>query len=81
MRSLFVTLAAVCFLQALAPAQTETATLDLALPTDTDAIFHGGGADFYQYIERDYNGEKSTPWEGGQYGFVRDPEQTRSGVV
>jgi murein DD-endopeptidase MepM/ murein hydrolase activator NlpD len=55
--------------------------VDLGLPTDNDAIFHGGGPAFYQYIERDYHGEKSTPWEGGQYGFVRDPEQTRSGVV
>ena len=65
----------------MAVAQTETATIDLALPTDNDAIFHGGGPDFYQYVERDYGGEKSTPWEGGQYGFVRDPEQTRAGVV
>jgi len=81
MRSFFATLAAVTFLPALALAQNETATLNLSLPTDNDAIFHGGGSDFYQYIERDYNGEKSTPWEGGQYGFVRDPEQTRSGVV
>jgi murein DD-endopeptidase MepM/ murein hydrolase activator NlpD len=55
--------------------------LELALPTDNDALFHGGGAAFYQYIERDYHGEKSTPWEGGQYGFVRDPEQTNSGIV
>jgi len=55
--------------------------LDLGLPTDNDAIFHGGGAAFYQYIERDYHGEKSTPWEGGQYGFVRDPEQTSAGIV
>jgi len=73
--------------------QTETATpkefaspdhfgvVDLALPTDNDAIFHGGGPDFYQYVERDYHGEKSTPWEGGQYGFVRDPEQTNAGIV
>ena len=81
MRSLFATLAAVCFLQMTAWAQTETATLDLALPTDNDAIFQGGGPDFYQYIERDYRGGKSRPWEGGQYGFVRDPEQTRAGVV
>jgi murein DD-endopeptidase MepM/ murein hydrolase activator NlpD len=81
MRSLFVMLIAICSFQVRAVAQTETATLDLALPTDNDAIFHGGGADFYQYIERDYHGEKSTPWEGGQYGFVRDPEQTRAGVV
>ena len=65
----------------MAVAQTETATIDLALPSDNDAIFHGGGPDFYQYVERDYGGEKSTPWEGGQYGFVRDPEQTRAGVV
>jgi murein DD-endopeptidase MepM/ murein hydrolase activator NlpD len=55
--------------------------LELALPTDNDAIFHGGGSAFYQYIERDYHGEKSTPWEGGQYGFVRDPQQTRDGIV
>jgi murein DD-endopeptidase MepM/ murein hydrolase activator NlpD len=81
MRSLFATLAAVCSIQVIAVAQTETATVDLALPTDNDAIFHGGGSDFYQYIERDYRGEKSTPWEGGQYGFVRDPEQTRAGIV
>jgi murein DD-endopeptidase MepM/ murein hydrolase activator NlpD len=62
-------------------AQTESATVDLALPTDNDAIFHGGGADFYQNIERDYHGEKSYPWEGGQYGFVRDPEPTNAGTV
>jgi murein DD-endopeptidase MepM/ murein hydrolase activator NlpD len=81
MRSLFVTLVAVCSFQIIAAAQDETATLDLALPTDNDAIFRGGGADFYQYIERDYHGEKTTPWEGGQYGFVRDPVETSAGIV
>src|SRR5207248_11109944 len=55
--------------------------VDLGLPTDNDAIFRGGGPAFYQYIERDYHGEKSTPWEGGQYGFVRDPEPTIAGIV
>lgn len=55
--------------------------IELGLPTDNDAIFHGGGAAFYQYIERDYHGEKTYPWEGGQYGFVRDPEQTGQGIV
>ncbi len=39
--------------------------LDLVLPTDNDALFSGGGAAFYQYIERNYKGVKSTPWEGG----------------
>jgi murein DD-endopeptidase MepM/ murein hydrolase activator NlpD len=59
----------------------ETEPLNLVLPTDNDALFLGGGAEFYQYIERDYKGEKSTPWEGGQYGFVRNPIETAAGIV
>ncbi|MBO0695251.1 MAG: M23 family metallopeptidase [Verrucomicrobia bacterium] len=59
----------------------QTQVLDLALPTDNDALFSGGGAAFYQHIERNYKGVKSTPWEGGQYGFVRDPTDTPGGVV
>src|SRR5216110_2012613 len=55
--------------------------VDLGLPADNDSLFSGGGAAFYQYIERNYNGVKSTPWEGGQYGFVRDPTDTAGGVV
>lgn len=55
--------------------------LDLVLPTDNHALFTGGGPAFYQYIERDYKGQKSTPWEGGQYGFVRDPVETAIGFV
>ena len=55
--------------------------LDLVLPTDNDALFSGDGAAFYQYVERNYNGVKSTPWQGGQYGFVRDPIGTAGGVV
>ena len=61
--------------------QDQKQPLNLVLPTDNDALFRGGGADFYQYIERDFKGEKSTPWEGGQYGFVRNPIETSSGVV
>jgi len=55
--------------------------LDLALPTDNDALFSGDGSAFYQYVERNYKGVKSTPWEGGQYGFVRDPTDAADGVV
>jgi murein DD-endopeptidase MepM/ murein hydrolase activator NlpD len=62
---------------ALVPAQA----LDLSLPTDNDALFSDDGAAFYQYIERDYKGQKSTPWQGGQYGFVRDPTDTGAGTV
>lgn len=55
--------------------------LNLALPTENDAIYRGDGPEFYQYIERNYQGVKSTPWEGGQYGFVRDPVETPGGIV
>ena len=56
-------------------------SLDLVLPTDNDALFSGDGPAFYQHIDRDYKGVKSTPWEGGQYGFVRDPKDTSGGVI
>lgn len=61
--------------------QTDSAKLDLGLPTENDGLFRHDGPAFYQYIERDYKGEKSTPWEGGQYGFVRDPVETSGGLV
>ncbi|MEP7015955.1 MAG: M23 family metallopeptidase [Verrucomicrobiota bacterium] len=59
----------------------ESQALDLILPTDNDALFADLGPAFYQYIEREYKGEKSYPWEGGQYGFVRDPVETAAGLV
>jgi len=62
-------------------AQTDRIGVDLALPTDNDALFSGNGPAFYQYIERNFKGVKTTPWEGGQYGFVRDPVETSAGVV
>jgi len=56
-------------------------SVDLVLPTDNDALFSGGGAAFYQHIERNFKGVKSTPWQGGQYGFVRDPADTPGSLV
>src|SRR5881628_1983081 len=55
--------------------------LDLVLPTDNDGLFSGDGAAFYQYVERNYKGVKSTPWEGGRYGFVRDPVEASGELV
>jgi murein DD-endopeptidase MepM/ murein hydrolase activator NlpD len=82
MRLLSATVVFACVLSASMTIQTaQNHDLDLVLPTDNDALFSGDGPAFYQYIERNYNGVKSTPWEGGQYGFVRDPKGTASGVV
>jgi len=61
--------------------QAQSQLVDLVLPTNNDALFSGDGPAFYQYVERDYKGMKSTPWEGGQYGFVRDPVETAAGIV
>jgi murein DD-endopeptidase MepM/ murein hydrolase activator NlpD len=55
--------------------------LNLVLPTENDALLRGDGPAFYQYIDRDYHGEKSTPWEGGRYGFVRNPTETSAGII
>ena len=62
-------------------AQDNKPHLELALPTDNDALFRGEGAAFYQVIARDFQGVESTPWEGGQYGFVRDPIETPAGII
>ncbi len=59
----------------------QNSKIEISLPTDNDALFRGGGPDFYQYIERDFQGEKSTPWEGGRYGFVRNPVSTAQGLI
>jgi murein DD-endopeptidase MepM/ murein hydrolase activator NlpD len=55
--------------------------LDLTFPTKNHALLQGDGEGFYMFIDRDFQGEKSTPWEGGQYGYVRDPRVTSGGVV
>lgn len=55
--------------------------LQLALPTANHALFSGHFSEFYQAIERNLHGVISHPWQGGQYGFVRDPITTASGTI
>jgi hypothetical protein len=57
------------------------AGFELVLPTDNRALLAGDGPAFYQYVDRDFRGEKSRPWQGGQYGFVRNPVEWGSGLV
>lgn len=76
-----LTLSFFTFALVLFTAMGENQPVGLVLPTDNDALFSGGGAAFYQYIERNYKGVKSTPWEGGQYGFVRDPTDAAGSLV
>ena len=55
--------------------------LKLILPTSNHALLEGDGPSFYQYTDRNFNGVKSRPWQGGRYGFVRNPKETSAGIV
>lgn len=55
--------------------------LEIVLPTPNQALFEGGGPAFYMHVNRDFEGESSHPWQGGQYGFVRNPLRTSAGTV
>lgn len=55
--------------------------LSLILPTSNDALLRGEAAAFYQYTDRYFEGVRSRPWQGGQYGFVRNPRRTSAGLV
>jgi hypothetical protein len=72
---------ALLFLAMIAPALAQDAPLNLTLPTDNSALLRGDKADFYQVVERNLHGVISYPWEGGQYGFVRDPIETAGGTI
>ncbi|MBE2204520.1 MAG: M23 family metallopeptidase [Chthoniobacterales bacterium] len=50
-------------------------------PTQNRALLEGRPQDFYMYVERNFEGNVSHPWEGGQFGFVRGPQRTTQGVI
>lgn len=60
---------------------TCASALDLSFPTKNQALLQADGEGFYMFIDRNVNGVKTTPWEGGQYGYVRDPKTTSAGTV
>ncbi len=62
----------------LQPAVAQIQRMGLVLPTDNAALLGGPGADYYQFVDRTFEGAKTTPWEGGKFGFVRDPRRIGS---
>ena len=50
--------------------------LDLALPTSNRALFDGRPEDFYMGVSVTIDSLRPEKWEGGQYGYVRDPVPT-----
>jgi len=65
----------------LAPSSVQSQPSLLILPTENQGLLRGDPAGFYQYVQRDFEGQVSQPWEGGQYGFVRNPVRFGSAIV
>jgi murein DD-endopeptidase MepM/ murein hydrolase activator NlpD len=47
------------------------APIDLRLPTENHHLFSGEPEHFYMYVDRNFEGQATKPWEAGSYGFVR----------
>ena len=50
-------------------------------PTENRALLEGRPQDFYMYVDRDFEGVKSQPWEGGSFGFVRGPQRRGDSII
>lgn len=60
---------------------SSAAAFSPVLPTDNDALFRGQPEKFYMYTDRNFEGVKSRPWQGGAYGFTRNPERINGRVI
>lgn len=50
-------------------------------PTPNRTLLENRPEAFYMYVDRNFEGRKTQPWQGGQYGFVRGPKRRGSDVV
>ena len=80
-RLVFAFLILLCAGAASAERDASAQPLRLILPTSNDALLHDDGPAFYMYTDRYYKGRRSQPWEGGQYGYVRNMKETPHGTV
>ena len=55
--------------------------LDLRLPTDNHHLFTGEFDKFYMYVDRNFEGAASKPWEAGSFGFVRNAARIQGEVI
>lgn len=62
-------------------AATPAGAFQPVLPTDNDSLLRGQPEEFYMFTDRDFEGQKSYPWEGGRYGFSRGPQRIGGRVV
>ncbi|MGJ8634322.1 MAG: M23 family metallopeptidase [Luteolibacter sp.] len=55
--------------------------IKLQLPTENHFLFTDQPERFYMYVDRYIDGEKTTPWQGGAFGYVRSPIQVGGKTV
>ena len=55
-----------------------TADIVVRFPTENTALLDNRPQDFYMYVDRNFEGKKSQPWEAGAYGFTRTLVRARS---
>ncbi len=53
----------------------------ILLPTANRALLEGRPQAYYMFVDRTFEGVKTTPWEGGQYGFYRNPKRSGGSLV
>lgn len=69
------------FLVLLLAGTLSAAPLDLRLPTENHHLFTGELDRFYMYVERDFEGQRTMPWQAGSYGFVRTAVRVNGEVL
>lgn len=60
--------------------QQPASSYRIGLPTVNRNIF-SDPPNYYMYTDREFEGVKSKPWQGGQYGFTRNQKRTKIGIV
>lgn len=57
------------------------APIDLRLPTENQHLFTGELDKFYMYVDRNFEGQATQPWEAGSFGFVRTAVRINGQVI
>jgi murein DD-endopeptidase MepM/ murein hydrolase activator NlpD len=63
------------------PSLLAAAPLEIRLPTENQHLFAGELDQFYMYVDRNFEGQLTKPWEAGSYGFVRSAVRVNDQVL
>ena len=55
--------------------------LEIRLPTENQHLFTGEMDQYFMYVDRNFEGQVTKPWEGGSFGFVRNAMRINDKVI